>query len=95
MYVNAIENEQLSGIFNAVAPNPVSNEALTVALAGNLKGRFYIPVHVPEFVLKLMMGERSTEVLKSTIVSCDKILQTGFTFLYPTIDQAMSQLAKQ
>ena len=88
MFIAAIENENLSGSYNAVAPNPVSNKGLTLALAKAMKGKFYIPMHVPAFVLKIMMGERSVEVLKSTTVSCKKIPDTGFEFKFKTIEAA-------
>lgn len=92
MYVYALENE-ISGIFNAVAPHPVTNKALTLALAKSLRGRSFIPVHVPSFVLKIMLGEMSVEVLKSTNVSVTKLKQAGFQFTYPTIEAALAQLA--
>ena len=92
MYICALENENLSGSYNAVAPIPVSNEVLTLELAKVLKGKFFIPVHVPNFVLKIMMGERSVEILKSTTVNCAKIILTGFKFLYPTIGVALKQI---
>ena len=92
MYIHAIENEQLSGVYNAVAPEPVSNKVLTIELAKKMKGQFYIPLHVPSFVLKILLGDRSMEVLKSATVSCAKIKQAGFTFLYPTIETALKQL---
>ncbi len=93
MYISAIENVMLSGSYNAVAPIPVSNEVLTLELAKVMKGKFFIPVHVPNFVLKIMMGERSVEILKSTTVNCAKIILTGFKFLYPTITIALKQIA--
>jgi len=95
MYDHAISNEQLRGPYNAVAPAPVSNQQLTLQLAKLVKGSFYIPMHVPVFVLKLMMGTRSTEVLKSTTVSSTKIQQTGFTFLYPGIEAALQNLTNE
>jgi NAD dependent epimerase/dehydratase family enzyme len=42
-----------------------------------------------------MMGERSIEVLKSTTVSCKKILDTGFTFNFTTIEAALANLIKK
>jgi uncharacterized protein (TIGR01777 family) len=95
MFIKAIENENLQGSYNAVAPEPVSNKNLTIVLAKAMNGRSYIPIHVPAFVLKLMMGERSIEVLKSTTVSCRKILDTGFEFDYNTIEQAVNHLVKK
>jgi NAD dependent epimerase/dehydratase family enzyme len=87
-----MENDQLQGSYNAVAPSPVSNKTLTISLAKLLKGIFFIPVHVPVFILKLMMGQRSIEILKSTTVSCEKIKKTGFVFYYPTIDAALKNI---
>ncbi len=94
MYIAGIENENLSGSYNAVAPNPVSNKTLTIQLAKALKKKFYIPVNVPAFVLKIMMGQSSIEVLKSVTVSCKKILETGFEFKFKTIDAALEDLAE-
>ena len=93
LFIAAVENEQLSGSYNAVAPNPVSNRLLTITLAKALNNRSFIAMQVPVFALKIMMGERSIEVLKSTTVSCKKILGTGFEFTYKTIDSALKHLA--
>jgi uncharacterized protein (TIGR01777 family) len=92
MFLYAIDDENLSGTFNAAAPNPVTNKYLILKLAENEKGRFFIPVHVPSFFLKLLLGEMSIEILKSTTVSAEKIQQAGFIFQYPTIDAALQQL---
>ena len=95
MFIAAIENENMQGSYNAVAPMPVSNKTLTLTLAKAMNGKFYIPVHVPAFVLKIMLGESSIEVLKSTTVSNKKILDTGFEFNFNTIESAWADLAKK
>ncbi|MGZ8511360.1 MAG: DUF1731 domain-containing protein, partial [Chitinophagaceae bacterium] len=92
LYVASIEDETLNGVYNAVAPKPVSNKELAMLLARIQRGNFFIPVHVPSFVLKPVIGEMSIEVLKSATVSCDKIHYTGFTFLYPSVDAALKNL---
>ena len=92
MFLYAIENENMNGVFNAVAPKPVSNKTLTLILAKATRKSFYIPVYVPSFVLKIMLGEMNIEVLKSTTVSCDKIKNEGFTFLYPSVEAAINEL---
>lgn len=91
----AIEDEKKEGIYNAVAPNPVTNKELILRLAKTMRGRSFIPLHVPSGVLKLMLGEMSIEVLKSTTVSAGKIQQTGFQFLYPSIDAALNNLIRK
>jgi uncharacterized protein (TIGR01777 family) len=92
LFIAAIENEKMQGSYNAVAPEPVSNKTLTLTLAKAMNGKWYIPVHAPAFVLKIMMGERSIEVLKSTTVSCKKILDAGFIFTFKTIEAAVQSL---
>jgi uncharacterized protein (TIGR01777 family) len=92
MFVYAIEHENLSGSYNAVAPSPVSNKTLTQTLAKVLYGKFYITTYVPSFVLKIMLGEMSIEVLKSTTVSAQKIQDAGFVFDYPEITKSLSSL---
>lgn len=92
MFVYALENENIAGSYNAVAPVPVSNKTLTQTLANVLYGKFYITTYVPSFVLKIILGEMSIEVLKSTTVSAQKITGTGFVFDYPEIAKSLSAL---
>lgn len=82
----------VKGSYNAVAPLPVTNKHLTLTLAKALRGRFFIPIHIPAFILKLILGTRSIEVLKSTTVSADKIKATDFTFVYPSVKAAIGNL---
>ena len=94
-YIYALENEMMKGSYNAVAPAPVKNKLLTLTIADKVKGKFYIPVHVPQFVLQTMMGKRSIEILKSTAVSSEKIMREGFTFLYPEIKTAVNAIEEK
>ena len=91
----ALENERMEGVYNAVAPKPVTNKELILQLAQHLRGKTFIPIHVPIWVLKMMLGELSIEVLKSATVSSQKVQQTGFQFLYPQIDAALNELIKR
>ena len=92
LYIAAIEDQNMNGVYNAVAPAPVYNKGLTLQLARIQKSNFFIPVHVPTFVLKMVLGEMSVEVLKSATVSCDKVHYGGFIFLYPSIEAALANL---
>ncbi len=91
MILYAIENEGMSGTFNAVAPQPVNNKTLTLTLARERKGKWYIPVHVPAFILKLMLGPGSIEILKSTTVDGNKIMQAGYRFSFSDIKNALKR----
>lgn len=88
----AIENPGLSGVYNAVAPAPVTSRALTLTLARAMYGNAFITAPVPAFVLKMMMGERSIEILKSATVSSVRTEATGFQFRFPGIEQALKNI---
>jgi len=90
-----IENNSMQGIYNAVAPETITNKALTLALAKKMCGQFFIPMHVPAFLLKIILGEMSIEVLKSATVNSFKTQSAGFHFNYPTIDLALGQLCNK
>ena len=87
-------NESVSGIYNAAAPNPVSNRSLMRVLSRAYR-RPFIPVPVPDFFLQLILGEMSIEVLKSTTMSVAKIQQAGFSFQFPHIEEALNDLLKK
>jgi len=88
----AMEDSNMQGVYNAVAPEVTNNQTLTLSLAKAMRGRFFIPIHVPAFVLKLILGEMSVEVLKSAKVNSFKIQSAGFHHSYPTLQKAIEQL---
>ena len=87
----ALEQEQVEGVYNAVAPDPVNNAILTKAIASRFH-TWAIPFNVPSFILKVMLGEMSVEVLKSAKVSASKIIAAGFKFDYASMDEALDDL---
>jgi uncharacterized protein (TIGR01777 family) len=91
MYLLAIENESFTGVYNMVAPNPVTNEQLTQAIAKQLHKPLWAP-KIPAFFLKLLMGEMSIIALGSTKVSAQKIEDAGFKFKYPNISSALKEI---
>jgi len=91
MILFGIETASLKGVFNAVSPDPKRNKDLIIAITKKLRG-FYIPIPVPAFVLKIMLGEMSIEILKSAKVSSKKIQGAGFNFDYPTLHSALNDL---
>jgi uncharacterized protein (TIGR01777 family) len=94
MYLMAIENDSMTGAYNMVAPLPVTNETLTLAIARQLNKTVWLP-HVPKFVLDFILGEMSTIVLGSTKVSASKIEKAGYHFKYLTVDDALKDLYKK
>ena len=89
----AIETPAVQGVYNAVAPNPVTNKKLVLTIAKNTYP-IYFPSFVPSFLLKIILGEMSIEVLKSTNVSAQKIQAAGFVFDYPNVEEAVIDLIK-
>ena len=91
MYLYAIENINLTGVYNMTAPEPVTNKQLMKALAKQLHRPLW-PLKVPSFVFKLLMGEMSTIVLGSTKVSAQKIENDGFVFKFPDLSSALKDI---
>jgi len=91
MMIHGIETASIKGVYNAVSPDPISNKDLIIAIAKKLRS-FYLPIPVPAFVLKIMLGEMSIEILKSAKVSSKKIQGAGFNFDYPTLHSALNDL---
>ena len=90
IFLHAIERE-LTGVYNAVAPNPVTNKKMTKQLADQLNKPLWLP-NVPKFVLKTMLGEMSQIVLSSQLVSCKKIEEHGYKFKYSNLSKALEDL---
>ena len=91
LYKFVLEQSEIQGPINAVAPNPVSNKEFSKALAKALKRPCLFPV--PPIALKLVMGEMSTIVLDGQEVKSEVLPNTSFEFKYPTIDKACNQMA--
>ncbi len=79
-----------AGVYNIASPDPVTNAEFTRVL-GQVMGRPSI-LPVPEFALKLMLGEVSALVLEGRPVSIKKLQELGFTFRFPTLVAALRDL---
>jgi len=90
VYLDILKYEW-EGIFNAVAPNPVTNKRLIKQIALALNRSLWLP-NVPAFVLKLVLGEMSMLVLKGQLVSSKKLQENGFTFQYFNLQSALQDL---
>lgn len=94
LYMDTLFDEKWQGVYNAVAPQPESNKNIITTIAATAYSP-YICVHVPQFILKTILGEMSIEVLKSTTVSAEKVLSEGFRFQYPGIEEAVNDLEEK
>ena len=91
MILFAIEHENVSGTYNAVAPKPVTQKDLMKTIAAT-KGGLAIPVPAPAFLLRAILGEMSTEVLKSCTVTSQKVIEAGFKFNHTEIGSAVKAI---
>ena len=90
LYYFAIKNN-LDGVYNAVSPNPVSNEELTFTIAKVLKKPLFMP-SIPKFIMKLILGEMHELLFENRNLSAKKIIDKGFVFKYKTIDEALKNI---
>ncbi|CAL65485.1 TIGR01777 family oxidoreductase [Christiangramia forsetii] len=90
IFLFAIQND-LTGIYNAVAPNPATNKELTKDLAKKMGKSVWLP-NVPPLALKALLGEMSQIVLSSQLVSSKKIESAGYNFSYTNLSRALGDL---
>ena len=84
-------NKELKGIYNGVAPNPVTNSKLVKEIAEVLKKPFLLP-NIPQFLMRLILGEMSYLLFVSQRVSSKKIEDEGFDFYYKNVCNALENL---
>ncbi len=90
-FLLAIEQESVTGVYNLVAPEQTTNAEMMKSISSELK-KLYLPLGVPGFLLKLMLGEQSVVVLEGAFVSPQKLINTGFKFEYKELSTALSNL---
>lgn len=91
IFIYAVEEEKMTGIYNGVGPNPARNHDLVEAVA-EVKDKPVLMLPAPAFALKLAMGEMSHVVLDSTRAASDKLAGAGFSFQYPQLQAALKAL---
>jgi uncharacterized protein len=88
-----IDHKHLDGVFNCASPNPVTNEMMMRSLRKVLKTRVGLPA--PEWLLKMgaVLIRTETELmLKSRWVLPDQLRQSGYTFIYPSLQLALEEI---
>lgn len=88
-----LNNPDTEGVFNATAPNPVTYNTFTKALAKAMGRPHLLPM--PGFVLKLIFGESSQLLTEGQRVIPKGLVDAGFTFDYPSIEQALEHIVHQ
>jgi len=88
-----IEYPNIEGIFNAVAPNPVTNREFTKTIASIMEKPSFLP-NAPGFLIKIILGEKASIVLGGNKVSSKKIMNAGFNFKFEKVNDALFNILK-
>ena len=91
IYMKAIEDPSMSGAYNAVSPQHITHKGFIKTLA-QVMGKTVFPVPVPDFILVAALGEMSGVVLKGSRVAAEKIIKSGYIFLYPELIGALKEV---
>jgi len=88
-----LSDREISGPVNCVAPNPVRNAEFANILAMTLGRPALLPA-VPAFFLRTLLGEFANVVLKGQRVIPKRLMEAGFSFRFPTLQQALEDLIR-
>lgn len=89
--LHTLDHEELSGVVNAVSPNPATNWEFTKALGSVLRRPTFMPM--PAFAARLALGEMVNELLlPSARVMPTRLEQTGYAFQHPELRPALQEL---
>lgn len=91
IYIKAIEDPEFNGIYNAVAPEHITNREFIQSIALILNKSLWFP-KIPAFVMKLIVGEMADIILKGSRISAEKIINKNYIFLYPTLKKALNDI---
>ncbi len=91
MLLFAIENENVNGVYNAVAPTPATSRDFMFTLR-KIFAPNAVAVPVPGFMLQLILGEKTALILDSTRASASEIMKAGFTFTFPDLTNALKNI---
>jgi uncharacterized protein len=84
------DHPEITGAVNICSPNPVTNRELARALGKVLHRPSFLPA--PAFMIKLILGEFGSVILKGQRVAPRRLLESGFIFQYPDIDKALESV---
>ena len=90
IFIHIIKN-RLSGVYNGVAPNPLTNYEFTKIISKVRKYVLFI-IPVPRLFLRLIFGEMHIILFKSQKVSCKKIEHSGFNFKFRSLRSTIENI---
>lgn len=90
LYLFAVQNDKIYGPLNGTSPDPVTNKNLCKAIGKYKNTKFLL--HVPEFALKIAVGEFAENLYNGQKVIPGKALESGFVFRFPTLESALDNL---
>jgi NAD dependent epimerase/dehydratase family enzyme len=88
VYLKAVKDKSISGPFNAAAPDFITHDMLMSEIARQKHLPVFLP-HVPQWLLRIMLGEMSVILITGSRVSSDRLVSSGFGFRYPDIGSAL------
>jgi len=94
IYSHALKNISINGVYNAVADEQCSNKLFSETLAMVLSKKILLPP-VPEFVLRILLGERAVTLTQGSRVANQKIKNTGYEFKFSTLEKALMDCLRQ
>lgn len=94
IFLFLIDQKDIEGPFNCTAPEPVRNSEMTKAI-GEALGVPTLPLRVPGFMMRLILGEFGKVLLKGQKVIPGRLTQLGFKFRFPIIQAALKDLLKK
>ena len=86
-----LEHTEIEGPINCTAPDPVRNREMTRVLGMVLGKPTFLPP-VPAFLIRWILGEFGNVILKGQRVFPQRLLDKGFVFRFPTVQEALKDL---
>lgn len=94
IFLHAIQNEQLRGVYNAASSDPRPNKEFMKSLLRKMDRKALL-MSVPAWALKMGLGEMAETVLSSVRLDVSKLQNAGFNFKFPTLPLALDQLFEE
>ena len=85
-----VENKQTQGIFNFTGPTPTRQKQFAKTLGRVLGRPAFMPA--PSFMIKTIMGELGSSLLQSQRVIPKNLLDSGYSFLFPTLESSLKNI---